>query len=35
MTEAIMLRIRDLLAEIREESPPPIWTPAAGKESAE
>ena len=35
MTEAIMLRIRDLLAEIRNETPPPIWTPAAGKESAE
>ena len=35
MTEVIMLRIRDLLAEIREEPPPPIWSPAAGKESAE
>ncbi len=35
MTEAIMLRIRDLLAEIREQTPPPIWTPSGGKETAE
>jgi len=35
MTEAIMLRIRDLVAEIRGETPAPLWTPApsARKES--
>jgi 1-acyl-sn-glycerol-3-phosphate acyltransferase len=35
MTDEIMLRIRDLLAEIRGETPPPLWTPAARKESSE
>ncbi|MER7456212.1 lysophospholipid acyltransferase family protein [Micromonospora sp. NPDC126480] len=25
MTDEIMLRLRDLLAEIRQESPPPLW----------
>lgn len=35
MTEAIMLRIRDLVGEIREATPPPLWAPAAtGKESS-
>ncbi|MBV1848685.1 lysophospholipid acyltransferase family protein [Catellatospora tritici] len=30
MTDAVMLRLRDMLAEVRHEpSPPPIWTPAA------
>jgi 1-acyl-sn-glycerol-3-phosphate acyltransferase len=35
MTEAIMLRIRDMLGEIRDETPPPLWTPAVRKESSE
>lgn len=35
MTDVIMLRVRDLLAEIRAEVPPPLWAPAAGKESTE
>lgn len=35
MTDEIMLRIRDLLAEIRGETPPPLWAPAARKESSE
>jgi 1-acyl-sn-glycerol-3-phosphate acyltransferase len=29
MTETIMNRIRDLLAEIRGGTPPPLWSPAA------
>jgi 1-acyl-sn-glycerol-3-phosphate acyltransferase len=29
MTETIMLRIRDLVSEIRGETAPPLWTPAA------
>jgi 1-acyl-sn-glycerol-3-phosphate acyltransferase len=28
MTEAIMLRLRDLVAEIRGGTPPPLWLPA-------
>jgi 1-acyl-sn-glycerol-3-phosphate acyltransferase len=36
MTEAIMLRIRDLVGEIRGATPPPLWTPATSrKESAQ
>jgi 1-acyl-sn-glycerol-3-phosphate acyltransferase len=31
VTEAIMLRLRDMLAEIRGGTPPPIWSPAAGR----
>jgi 1-acyl-sn-glycerol-3-phosphate acyltransferase len=31
MTEAIMLRIRDLVGEIRGATPPPLWTPAASR----
>jgi 1-acyl-sn-glycerol-3-phosphate acyltransferase len=31
MTEAIMLRIRDTLAEIRGGTPPPLWTPAGNR----
>lgn len=34
MTEAIMLRIRDLLGEIRRTTPPPLWTPAAARTQA-
>lgn len=35
MTEAIMLRIRDLVGEIRGATPPPLWAPSsARKESA-
>jgi 1-acyl-sn-glycerol-3-phosphate acyltransferase len=34
MTDAMMLRIRDLLAEIRGvEDPPPLWTPNGRKEA--
>lgn len=32
MTDEIMLRLRDLLAEIRGGTPPPIWSPAAAGE---
>lgn len=28
ITETIMLRLRDMLAEIRGEQPPPLWSPA-------
>ncbi|WP_117211849.1 lysophospholipid acyltransferase family protein [Allorhizocola rhizosphaerae] len=35
MTEAIMLRIRDLLGEIRGDTPPPLWAPAFRKESSQ
>lgn len=31
MTDAVMLRLRDMLAEIRGETPPPLWSPAAGQ----
>lgn len=31
MTDEIMLRLRDMLAEIRGETPPPIWSPAAAR----
>lgn len=34
MTETIMLRIRDLLAEIRGSTPPPLWTPAATRKES-
>ncbi|MGI5213611.1 lysophospholipid acyltransferase family protein [Plantactinospora sp. CA-290183] len=27
MSDAIMLRLRDMLAEIRQETPPPLWSP--------
>jgi 1-acyl-sn-glycerol-3-phosphate acyltransferase len=30
ITELVMLRLRDLLAEIRAEPPPPLWTPRPG-----
>ncbi|MEO3817880.1 lysophospholipid acyltransferase family protein [Plantactinospora sp. B24E8] len=29
MTETIMLRLRDMLAEIRDETPPPLWSAPA------
>jgi 1-acyl-sn-glycerol-3-phosphate acyltransferase len=29
ITETIMLRISELLGEIRKEQPPPLWTPAS------
>ncbi len=35
MTDIIMLRIRDLLGEIRGSTPPPLWTPASRKESSQ
>lgn len=28
MTDAIMLRLRDMLAEVRGQQPPPLWSPA-------
>jgi 1-acyl-sn-glycerol-3-phosphate acyltransferase len=28
MTDAVMLRLRDMLAEVRGERPPPLWTPS-------
>jgi 1-acyl-sn-glycerol-3-phosphate acyltransferase len=31
MTDAIMLRLRDMLAEIRGGTPPPLWSPAAAR----
>jgi len=34
MTEAIMLRIRDLVGEIRGATPPPLWTPAASRKES-
>ena len=34
MTEAIMLRIRDHVGEIRGETPPPLWTPAASRKES-
>ncbi|MEW2386411.1 lysophospholipid acyltransferase family protein [Micromonospora sp. NPDC047707] len=35
MTDAIMLRLRDLLAEIRDETPPPLWERPARRGHAE
>jgi 1-acyl-sn-glycerol-3-phosphate acyltransferase len=34
MTEAIMLRIRDLVGDIRGGTPPPLWTPAASRKES-
>jgi 1-acyl-sn-glycerol-3-phosphate acyltransferase len=34
ITEAIMLRLRDMLAEIRGGTPPPLWSPTARRASA-
>lgn len=34
MTEAIMLRIRDIVGEIRGATPPPLWTPAASRKES-
>jgi 1-acyl-sn-glycerol-3-phosphate acyltransferase len=34
MTDAVMLRLREMLAEIREQTPPPLWSPAAAREDA-
>jgi 1-acyl-sn-glycerol-3-phosphate acyltransferase len=28
MSDAIMLRLRDMLADVRNEQPPPLWSPA-------
>jgi hypothetical protein len=33
ITETIMLRLRDMLAEIRGGTPPPLYTPAPAKRS--
>ncbi|GAA4448761.1 lysophospholipid acyltransferase family protein [Phytohabitans houttuyneae] len=33
MTDEIMLRVRDLLAGIRGETPPPLWAPAKGEKA--
>nr|WP_232072804.1 lysophospholipid acyltransferase family protein [Phytohabitans flavus] len=33
MTDEIMLRVRDLLADIRGETPPPLWAPAKGEKA--
>jgi 1-acyl-sn-glycerol-3-phosphate acyltransferase len=35
MTEEIMLGLRDLLAEVRGETPPPLWNPSVAKASDE
>ncbi len=35
MTDAIMLRLRDLLADIRDETPPPLWERSARPGPAE
>lgn len=35
MTEAVMLRLRDMLAEIRGGQAPPIWSPAAERSGGE
>jgi 1-acyl-sn-glycerol-3-phosphate acyltransferase len=35
MTEAIMLRLRDMVAEIRGGTPPPLWSPASRKPGPE
>ena len=34
MTDAIMLRIRDIVGEIRGGTPPPLWTPAASRKES-
>jgi 1-acyl-sn-glycerol-3-phosphate acyltransferase len=34
ITETVMLRLRDLLAEIRGEPAPPLWTPQGGRREA-
>jgi hypothetical protein len=34
MTEEIMLRLRDMLAEIRGDPPPPLYSPAARRAGA-
>lgn len=31
MTEVIMLRLRDMVAEVRGGTPPPLWAPAANR----
>jgi 1-acyl-sn-glycerol-3-phosphate acyltransferase len=31
ITETVMLRLRDLLAEVRGEPAPPLWTPQAAR----
>jgi 1-acyl-sn-glycerol-3-phosphate acyltransferase len=33
ITDTIMLRLRDILAGIRGETPPPLWTPGRGSQS--
>jgi 1-acyl-sn-glycerol-3-phosphate acyltransferase len=35
MTDTIMLRLRDLLADIRDETPPPLWERPARAERPE
>jgi 1-acyl-sn-glycerol-3-phosphate acyltransferase len=35
MTDAIMLRLRDMLAEIRGGTPPPLWSPPAKRRAGE
>jgi 1-acyl-sn-glycerol-3-phosphate acyltransferase len=34
ITDAVMLRLRDGLAELRGEQPPPLWTPSRGRGGA-
>lgn len=34
ITETIMLRIRDLVGEIRGATPPPLWSPAAARKES-
>jgi 1-acyl-sn-glycerol-3-phosphate acyltransferase len=34
MTDTIMLRIRELVSEIRGETPPPLWTPSASRKES-
>ncbi len=34
MTDAIMLRVRDMLAEIRGGTPPPLYQPARARAAA-
>lgn len=33
MSDEIMLRVRDLLGEIRQETPPPLWAPVKGEKA--
>jgi 1-acyl-sn-glycerol-3-phosphate acyltransferase len=35
MTDAIMLRLRDMLAEVRGGTPPPLWSPQSARRAGE